>query len=446
MNLKDLFNKQSASQKKGVISNKGPSAAKDANKKKWLMIGGGLISIVLVISLTSEKPQLNIKEEKEVIDLTPSNIDERSWQVQSQADISSLKDDVSELTTVVRELTTLTKEQQAIIAKQKQEIEEAKELADKANEIAQQKPKAPPAPKEVASEETQSDPSVVPPPPPLPKGAKVDSSVKTDNRAGGAVLETRSVSKPMVFKAPETTNTSNETEETAKVTTRYRKNEFAGYIPSSSFAQVSLLNGLDAGVSDFTRSNPQPITMRVTRDAILPGSAKYQLESCHVLGTAVGNLSSERVNIRLSRLSCIDKRNTLVIDEEIKGYVVDSDGVEGIRGKVIKRNGAALAKTTLAGFLSGISDVASNSQGTVTQSALGAVETLTNTDTLNQSALGGASSAAQMLAEYYMQEARNIFPIISVKPGRKATIILTDGVSLKWNDYGSLYIKETIPE
>ncbi|MDN5872955.1 MAG: TraB/VirB10 family protein [Sinobacteraceae bacterium] len=226
----------------------------------------------------------------------------------------------------------------------------------------------------------------------------------------------------------------------------WHKNSHAGYIPAGSFAPVVLLTGVEAGTATSSQADPQPVLMRIEHPAVLPGSARYKITSCFVLGSASGSMSTERAYIRLARISCIDKARHFVLDEPLKGYLADSDGMFGLRGKLVERRGSLLAKSLLAGFASGLSNALSRAQGTAYQGSFGATTSFSGSQAMKSSLFGGGSQAANLLAKFYLKQAQSIFPVVEVPPRRKATLVLTNGVSLHWSDYGSLYVKSITPE
>lgn len=221
----------------------------------------------------------------------------------------------------------------------------------------------------------------------------------------------------------------------------WQKNPYAGFIPAGSFAEAAMLTGLDAGTADYTRSNPEPVLMRVQSNAQLPGAQKYGIKACFVMGSGYGDLSSERVYIRLTRLSCVSPSRHAIVSSAISGYVVDSDGVLGMRGRVINRTGALLAKALMAGFAQGAAQIAQTATQTLTTSSLtgSTTATLEPNKILKSGAFGGIGNAASILAKQYIAEAKNIYPVIEVPPGRKASIVITKGMSLKWHSYEGLY-------
>lgn len=97
-------------------------------------------------------------------------------------------------------------------------------------------------------------------------------------------------------------------------------------IPPGSYAKAVLLSAVDASVGVNVASDPQPVVMRLLGDGKLPNNAMSHMKRCHIVGSATGDLSSERVFIRLGTLSCVNTRTQQISETNIKGYVTGEDG------------------------------------------------------------------------------------------------------------------------
>ncbi|WP_018234308.1 TraB/VirB10 family protein [Thioalkalivibrio thiocyanodenitrificans] len=421
---------------------KGPSQIAMSVKKRWMLVGAGVLMLSIMSSMlfAPKEYERTARQDRRdtVVDTTPRNLDQRSWQATSQAEMADIKRMLESISRENQELQRRIETQNQKLEEQSEELGSLREgqgisqeeLARQLEELREREGTRPtplPPPPPVRDEPEDQARAVVPPPPP-PRGAE---------RPG----EPGSGAKPRPIhirvKAPE--------DDSVEVETTYTRNPYAGYLPPGSHAQVVLLNGLDAGSSDYTRTNPEPVLMRVQTNATLPGEARYSVKSCMVLGSAYGDLSSERVYVRLSRLSCVDKDNHLVLSSEVKGYVVDSDGSLGIRGVVDHKDGALLGRSLVAGFFSGLGSAFGSTSNSLTGSLIGTGQSVSGGDIAQRAGFGGAETAMNNLAQHYVDNLKNIFPVISVPNGRKATVVITDGVSLEWNDYGSLYRKTTSP-
>ncbi|WP_294041825.1 TrbI/VirB10 family protein [Thiolapillus sp.] len=209
------------------------------------------------------------------------------------------------------------------------------------------------------------------------------------------------------------------------------------YLPSGSMFSGVLLNGLDAVTSNANRRNPTPVSIRVKRDAILPNYYSLQIRECFVTAGGYGDMSIERAIMRTERISCV-RDDGGVIDAPLDGYIVGEDGKVGLRGRLIMRQGSLLTRSAIAGLLSGFSK-ALEPQGVtgITIGVPGASGNATpatkysTPDVMQAGVLGGVSSASEKVAEFYLDLVDQIKPTIEVDAGRKATIIVVKGTTLK---------------
>jgi len=204
-------------------------------------------------------------------------------------------------------------------------------------------------------------------------------------------------------------------------------------IPAGSFMDAVLLNGIDAPTGGSGQSQPIPILMRVTNYAQLPNKWRSDIKNCFIEGEAKGDLSSDRAYIRVDKISCVTPSGKR-ITKSISGYVTGEDGKVGLAGRVVSKQGAMLARTLVAGFLQGVGQAFQQSQQTVSISPLtGGTTTASALDSktmLKMGIGGGMNKATEKLAEFYMNLAKEMFPVIEIDSGRNVNIVLLSGVSL----------------
>lgn len=421
----------------------GAAAPKNV-KQRWVMVFAAVAGFAVIASSVFTTPDAPVKvapkADSQLVDMTPKGAEQQTWQRTSQQDIANLTNSIRDLKTDNQSLT--------------RKLAEIQDRGAKPVESSLPPGAVPPPSMVGANSQMASLPAVIPPPPMAPASSKVMNLPPID-----AVSAEAPSAEPLAFK-PEKRATGGPTggtmtqigasaskaAESVKSSINYRKNQYSGMLPPGSFAPIALLNGLDAGTSVANQSNPQPVLMQIQDNATLPGAANYKLKSCFALGSAYGDLSAERVYVRLARLSCVDKANHLILTAAVQGYVVDSDGKLGLRGILVDRQGARLGKALLAGFAQGLSSALGAAQGTTSTSALGATTSLTGQDALKASGLTGASGAATQLAQFYLKEAQAIFPVITVDTGRTATLVFSDSVNLKWGDGDAAFAKEVTPQ
>lgn len=205
------------------------------------------------------------------------------------------------------------------------------------------------------------------------------------------------------------------------------------YVPSAAFFSVSLLTGLDAPTGNKAKNQPSPLALRVQDLSWLPNEVRQNVRGCFLLAEGIGELSTERVNIRGMTISCVNNDGERVIDQKLLGYVADSDGKAGMRGEVVSKAGKLLAETMKVGFLQGLSEFFQFNARSLTVTDSGAISS-PKSDDMGNALLGGASSgigrALDKVASYYMSLAEEVFPVIQVGATRSATFVVTQGTEI----------------
>ena len=209
------------------------------------------------------------------------------------------------------------------------------------------------------------------------------------------------------------------------------------YLPPS-FMEAGLLTGFNALTSGRGQGNTEPLLIKIQKPAILPNDVRARLDGCFIIAEAFGDLAKERADIRLITLSCVSKEGKSVIDSKIKGFVTDEDGKVGLSGRVVSKMGANIARSFIAGIFKGIGDGLSYSSVSTSTSGLGVTTGVINTDsdTLTRNALGsGLSEGADTLAKFYLDLAKQTGPVIEVKPGKKITAVISEGINLEIKEF-----------
>lgn len=201
------------------------------------------------------------------------------------------------------------------------------------------------------------------------------------------------------------------------------------YLPSGTFGQAVVLSGLDAPTGGQAQSNPQPVLLQLRDLSILPNRYRYNWKECFISGAGYGDISSERAHLRLESLSCVSKDGR-VLDVQLRGYVAGEDGKAGMRGRLVSKQGQALANGLLAGVVSGIGSGIQTSTSTVSVSPLGSTTTVSEGDALKAGIGEGVAKSMDRLANYYISLAEKMFPVIEVDAGRIVDVVLTKGVFL----------------
>lgn len=213
-------------------------------------------------------------------------------------------------------------------------------------------------------------------------------------------------------------------------------------IPAGAFAKAILLGGVDASTSIQASSDPRPVLLRLISPGTLPRRFRSDLKDCHALAACYGDLSSERVFMRLEKLTCVERKTGEVLEMNVQGYVAGEDGRAGLRGSLVDRSTESLRNAMVGGFFSSIGNfLGQPRQPTIFSPTSGLAQTnpLTAQDILRQSAASGTGGALEKYAEFYIKRAEQLQPVIQVSAGRKTDIVFTQGT-----DFTDSVLRQTV--
>ncbi|OCR99534.1 hypothetical protein A9K75_06595 [Campylobacter fetus subsp. testudinum] len=204
-------------------------------------------------------------------------------------------------------------------------------------------------------------------------------------------------------------------------------------LPTGSILHGTILNGMDAPTMSQAKDNPLITHIVLKNLAILPNNRDFDLRECFVLGEGYGDLASERVYIRTTDLSCVNE-NDETINLELKGYAVGEDGKIGLRGEVVSKQGAVLARAIIAGFVDGVAKGFSEVGNTIQVTPYGTTQStgeMSSGSLMKKGAYNGVSEGANRLMDFYLKLADQVFPIIEISAGRNIDIIVTSLKEIK---------------
>lgn len=203
-------------------------------------------------------------------------------------------------------------------------------------------------------------------------------------------------------------------------------------IPPGAFARAALLSGLDAPTGGMADTNPHPVLLELLDTASLPNRYRSRVKECRVVAAGFGRISDERAYLRLEKLSCVLQGGE-ILDVAIKGYVSGEDGKNGMRGRLISKQGTMIARALMAGTAGGIGKAISQSYSNVMTSPTGAVTTIDPGKTMEFGVASGFGTALEKISDWYLKRADETYPIIEIDAGRIVEIVLTEGVELGVN-------------
>jgi len=210
-------------------------------------------------------------------------------------------------------------------------------------------------------------------------------------------------------------------------------------VPAGAFAKAVLLGGVDASASIQASSDPRPALLRITDPGTLPRKFRSDLKGCHALAACYGDISSERVFMRLEKLTCTERKTGEIVEVKVQGYVAGEDGRTGIRGSVVDRAGESMRNVLMGGFLGGVGEFLSQSKSAITFSpvaglaqagGLAQANPMGMGDMLKAGAGKGINNALEKYADFYIKRAEQLQPVIQVAAGRQVDIVFTEGVSI----------------
>ena len=211
------------------------------------------------------------------------------------------------------------------------------------------------------------------------------------------------------------------------------------YVPAGSFVRGRLTSGVVAPTSVQASSNPQPIHIELTNLGNLPRGFKTDVKQCFLIGSAYGDLSSERVLMRLETLSCVERKTEEIIELDVDGFVTGEDGANGLRGILVDRTGPAMRSAFVGGFLSGVGNFFGQQQTSVpTMINPGGVTSfnpLSAQHMLQGGAGKGVGNAMEKLSDFYIKRAEQLQPVLEVEPGRLVHVVFKKGFDMNQTVY-----------
>ncbi|WKL67275.1 TraB/VirB10 family protein [Pseudomonas qingdaonensis] len=218
--------------------------------------------------------------------------------------------------------------------------------------------------------------------------------------------------------------------------------EMSVTIPAGSILSGVLVTGMDAPTGRQAQRDPFPSLLRIKTEAILPNRFRADFRECMIIAGGWGDLSSERAYMRAERISCVRNDGT-VLEAPIEAYATGEDGKTGIRGRLVSKQGQIIARSLMAGFLQGVAgafDVRQVPSINITRAGEGddavqspVYEQAFDGNALQAAGVGGVGSALERIADFYLEMAESIFPVIEIDAMRDVDFIVNRGMTVKFN-------------
>lgn len=213
-----------------------------------------------------------------------------------------------------------------------------------------------------------------------------------------------------------------------------RPKSAVNYIPEGTYFTGNLLGGIVVSTAlNAPDENATPITIKLKgrfnkgrSTTNLSKLNKLPLHECRIMGSAYGDLSSERAIIRLEKLTCLE--NGFYRTSKIAGQIFGPDGFNGIKGKVVSTSTKHLKNAAIGGMISGLSSSAKGQDG-LSIIGGGAITTKKKSmgDLFSNGAMSGVSNMGDKLAEYYLRQAEAMSPVLTIETGARVNAQITKG-------------------
>ena len=204
------------------------------------------------------------------------------------------------------------------------------------------------------------------------------------------------------------------------------------YLPPNSIAKATVVVGVDATTNTRSQSDPLPVLLRITGPArSVYGEGKLlatRVQGCMVNGAAYGDLSSEKVYVKLQRMTCAQPGGRFAVSE-VKGFIAFG-GKVGVRGRVVSREGSLTTQAFLAGL---VSSAGSAINGSFNQPFLtdGGRENPDAGEIGLRALGGGAEQAGTTVSEYLIERAEQYQPVIEMPTGAHVEVVFLDGTFIR---------------
>ncbi|KUR75347.1 TrbI/VirB10 family protein [Novosphingobium sp. Fuku2-ISO-50] len=218
-------------------------------------------------------------------------------------------------------------------------------------------------------------------------------------------------------------------------TTQFTDSE--NYLPPNSIATARVVVGVDATTNTKSQTDPLPVVLRITgpaRSVYAQGKLlKTNLSGCMVNGAAMGDLSSEKVYVKLQRMTCPQPGGRVAVSD-VKGFIAFG-GKTGVRGRVVNRSGNLVGQAFIAGVLGGFGrGFATNSQAFLTSPTVNTSgqPTTLSPSSIVQGGLGqGVAQSADTVSKYLIERAEQYQPVVEMPTGLDVEVVFLDGVFIR---------------
>jgi TolA-binding protein len=186
------------------------------------------------------------------------------------------------------------------------------------------------------------------------------------------------------------------------------------------FVEGRLLNGVVAVVGGAERES----VVALTGPYQAANGFVTDLDGCFALVQGRPELSAGRIDFKVSRLTC-NFPDGASKTWDVSGWLVDTDGIRGLRARIVQNVGRKAMVAAAGGALSGFGRRLSQQQYQINAGPLASSSTFIGNathDAVGGSADGAASALEQSIADYY-----NLYaPSLQVGGGTAASLVIAN--------------------
>ena len=192
-------------------------------------------------------------------------------------------------------------------------------------------------------------------------------------------------------------------------------------VPSGSYVKAKLMVGIQTPEGRLT-----PSLLVLEESYTSPNESKVDLSGCFALAKAQASMSTERIELKVYKLSCVSEKGDMV-ERDINGFVVDDkDQSYALKAEVKSNQGRVARMAFMNSIVNGIGEIINRKAQNI---GGGNPDTNQNNLVIQQGATGAASAVAQ----WYLRQANNLNATLNVKSGRDVFVVMNDKVVLPKN-------------
>jgi conjugal transfer pilus assembly protein TraB len=195
-------------------------------------------------------------------------------------------------------------------------------------------------------------------------------------------------------------------------------------LPAGSFVKARVVSGVEANTLE-----PYPVLLQLEYAFTGPNKTKIDLSNCFMIAKARANLSTERVIMETDTMSCV-RENGEHFKSAARGYTAGEDSTFGSTGTFISKQGQVLLAAVLASVAKNAGEAVALAQQTTTVVGADRAQSATNVTGDQAKFIAGRSvvDGATLIAQWYLDYAKQLVPSIGIGSGQTVHVIMLDTI------------------